>query len=78
MNNDEENINSHLNRLEYEQKEQYEQLNIKINQMKDEVFKELRNIKYKPIQVNNNNNILNKTDEENKTNIDKTKSKFPK
>ena len=71
LNNDEENINSHLNRLEYEQKEQYEQLNIKINQMKDEVFKELKNIKYKPIQVNNNN-ILNKTDEENKTNIDKT------
>ena len=52
LNNEEENINAHLNRLEYEQKEQYEQLYIKMNQMKDEFFKEIRNIKYKQPQIN--------------------------
>ena len=51
-NEEEENINAHLNRLEYEQKEQYEQLYIKMNQMKDEFFKEIRNIKYKQPQIN--------------------------
>ena len=70
INNEDENINEHLNRLEYEQKEQYEQLNIKINKMKEEVFKELRNLKYKAPLINNN--LSKKNDEEEKNNNDKT------
>ena len=48
LTNDEENINTYLNRLEYEQKEQYEQLNTKIDQMKKEVFNEIKKLKYSP------------------------------
>ena len=58
INDDEENknINDHLNRLEYEQKEQYDQLNKKIIQMKNEVFNELKNLQIKPQIINVNNN----------------------
>ena len=48
LTNDEGNINTYLNRLEYEQKEQYEQLNTKIDQMKNEVFSEIKKLKYSP------------------------------
>ena len=76
INEDEENknINDHLNRLEYEQKEQYDQLNKKIIQMKNEVFNELKNLQIQPqiINVNNNtnqnvenNNINNKINNDN-------------
>ena len=69
LSNDEEakNINDYLDRLEYEQKEQYAQLNNKILQMKNEVFNELKNLKIKP-QINNENNP-NKNQEQTNINI---------
>ena len=69
LNENEEKINAHLNRLEYEQKEQYEQLNSKLNQMKNEVFNELKNLRYKP-STTINNNVFN---EEEKKKIEESK-----
>ena len=70
--NDDENkdINDYLDRLEYEQKEQYAQLNNKIIQMKNEVFNQIKNLKIdsppnitdinqNKIQEQENNNINN-------------------
>ena len=70
--NDDENkdINDYLDRLEFEQKEQYAQLNNKIIQMKNEVFNQIKNLKIdsppnitdinqNKIQEQENNNINN-------------------
>ena len=69
LSNNEEtkNINDYLDRLEYEQKEQYAQLNNKISQMKNEVFNELKNLKIKP-QITNENN-QNKNQEQTNINL---------
>ena len=69
LSNDEDNknINDYLDRLEYEQKEQYAQLNNKISQMKNEVFNELKNLTIKPQIINENNQ--NKNQEQSNTNI---------
>ena len=69
---DDENkdINDYLDRLEFEQKEQYAQLNNKIIQMKNEVFNQIKNLKIdsppnitdinqNKIQEQENNNINN-------------------
>ena len=78
--NDDENkdINDYLDRLEYEQKEQYAQLNNKIIQMKNEVFNQIKNLKIdsppnitdinqNKIQEQENNNI-NKNNENSQIN----------
>ena len=78
--NDDENkdINDYLDRLEYEQKEQYTQLNNKIIQMKNEVFNQIKNLKIdsppnitdinqNKIQEQENNNI-NKNNENSQIN----------
>ena len=63
-------INDYLDRLEFEQKEQYAQLNNKIIQMKNEVFNQIKNLKIdsppnitdinqNKIQEQENNNINN-------------------
>ena len=70
--NDDENkdINDYLDRLEFEQKEQYAQLNNRIIQMKNEVFNQIKNLKIdsppnitdinqNKIQEQENNNINN-------------------
>ena len=72
LNNNDENkdINDYLDRLEFEQKEQYAQLNNKIIQMKNEVFNQIKNLKIdsppnitdinqNKIQEQENNNINN-------------------
>ena len=78
--NDDENkdINDYLDRLEFEQKEQYAQLNNKIIQMKNEVFNQIKNLKIdsppnitdinqNKIQEQENNNI-NKNNENSQIN----------
>jgi len=54
--NDEENININncLTKIEYEQKVQYDLLNQKINDMKDEVFSELKNLENQQQVINDN------------------------
>ena len=76
LSNDEEtkNINDYLDRLEYEQKEQYAQLNNKISQMKNEVFNELKNIKMKPQIINENNQNINQ--EQTNLNLNNEKSQI--
>ena len=70
LNDNDEKISAQLNRLEYEQKEQYEQLNSKINQMKNDVFNELKNLKFKPQQIIKDNSIK----EEGKKKIEENKN----
>ena len=74
LQSDEENknINDYLDRLEYEQKEQYAQLNNKISQMKNEVFNQLKNLKINSQVINNNNQ--NKNQEQSNINININKN----
>ena len=66
------NINDYLDRLEYEQKEQYAQLSNKISQMKNEVFNQLKNLKINSQVINNNN--INKNQEQSNINININKN----
>lgn len=71
--NDDENkdINDYLDRLEFEQKEQYAQLNNKIIQMKNEVFNQIKNLKIdSPPNITDINQNKNQ-EQENNNNINK-------
>ena len=79
--NDDENkdINDYLDRLEYEQKEQYAQLNNKIIQMKNEVFNQIKNLKIdSPPNITDINQNKNKEQENNNINNNNENSQINK
>ena len=79
--NDDENkdINDYLDRLEYEQKEQYAQLNNKIIQMKNEVFNQIKNLKIdSPPNITDINQNKNQEQENNNINNNNENSQINK
>lgn len=79
--NDDENkdINDYLDRLEYEQKEQYAQLNNKIIQMKNEVFNQIKNLKIdSPPNITDINQNKNQEQENNNINKNNENSQINK
>ena len=79
--NDDENkdINDYLDRLEFEQKEQYAQLNNKIIQMKNEVFNQIKNLKIdSPPNITDINQNKNQEQENNNINKNNENSQINK
>ena len=79
--NDDENkdINDYLDRLEFEQKEQYAQLNNKIIQMKNEVFNQIKNLKIdSPPNITDINQNKNQEQENNNINNNNENSQINK